>query len=386
MQNNDDRLKLYIISSHVDKPLGEDHVPSVYECPIQAGAALTEKRICELNDYDGFAESISERNARYCEATAMWWIGNHIDTPYVGIEHYRRRLKLTDEQIAGYMDDGVDVITSVPQKMQWSVKDDYKAILYAGDWDLFMGILRTYASEDAAFAEDCFSKDTLYSCNIGIFRSDLYKEYCDWAFPILDEFYRRSPVKTDIYQRRDVGFIAERLTHLFICRMIERNKRVVEAEMINLRSASSYTTDEEICDRTDPAEVYRVCDRLYRDHHIGKCAYLLAEASEQNALDERLMALEEVLGVAEMESDHYSQTMHDYLPPDMRSDTASLVGTYGRFRTLIREYLTTGDERSYSGLKDYISVTHFSRIAAACICGLDGADQDTIDGLIGRFY
>ena len=50
-------LKLYVVSSHVDKPLKVKIENSKYEVPIQAGAALTEKRICEVNDYDGFFES-----------------------------------------------------------------------------------------------------------------------------------------------------------------------------------------------------------------------------------------------------------------------------------------------------------------------------------------
>ncbi len=120
----DKRLKRYIISCHVDKPLLEEEPFSVYNCPIQAGAALTEKRICELNDHDGFPESRSDRNDRYSEVTAMWWIGNHIDTPYIGIEHYRRRFRLTDEEIAAYMDEGIDIITSYPICMSWSVEDN----------------------------------------------------------------------------------------------------------------------------------------------------------------------------------------------------------------------------------------------------------------------
>ena len=122
----DRRLKRYIISCHVDKPLEAEAPQSVYIVPIQAGAALTGKRICELNDHDGFPESISYRNDRYSEVTAMWWIGHHIDVPYVGIEHYRRRFRLSDEEIASYLGDGIDIITTFPVIMDWTVEDNYR--------------------------------------------------------------------------------------------------------------------------------------------------------------------------------------------------------------------------------------------------------------------
>ena len=67
----DGRLKLYVISCHTDKPLLEERPSSVYEIPIQAGAALTDMRTCAINDHDGFPESISDRNLRYSEVTAM---------------------------------------------------------------------------------------------------------------------------------------------------------------------------------------------------------------------------------------------------------------------------------------------------------------------------
>ena len=40
-------LKLYVVKSHVDKPIETEIKNSKYEIPIQAGAALTDKRICQ---------------------------------------------------------------------------------------------------------------------------------------------------------------------------------------------------------------------------------------------------------------------------------------------------------------------------------------------------
>ena len=65
MIKNEDRMKLYIVTCHVDKPLKQEPPQSGYDIPIQAGAALTDMRTCEINDLDDCDDSISDRNRRY---------------------------------------------------------------------------------------------------------------------------------------------------------------------------------------------------------------------------------------------------------------------------------------------------------------------------------
>ena len=117
MSKETNRLAMYIICCHVDKPMEEGDLKSKYNIPLQAGAALTDKRICDLNDYDGFDDSISDRNKRYSEMTAMYWIGKHINTEYVGVGHYRRRFLLSDSELDKYMDKGFDIISSILIKL-----------------------------------------------------------------------------------------------------------------------------------------------------------------------------------------------------------------------------------------------------------------------------
>ena len=73
-KNNSNQLSLFVVSCHVDKELNEELNPSKYEIPIQAGAALTDIKTAKLNDYDDFPESISDRNHRYSELSAIYYI------------------------------------------------------------------------------------------------------------------------------------------------------------------------------------------------------------------------------------------------------------------------------------------------------------------------
>ncbi len=346
---------------------------SAYEHYIQAGAALTDKRICELNDHDGFPESISDRNSRYSEVTAMWWIGKHLDTPYVGIEHYRRRLSLTEEELSGYMDDDIDIITTLPVKMGWSVEDNYRNEFWSADWDLFMSIIEEMAPQDLGFAKECFAGDLIYCCNINIFKSELYREFCEWAFPMLDAFYRRSPEKTDVMQHRDVGYITERLSHLFVMKMKASGKKIAEAGVIRLQSSDWQPENE--CDLTDPDEVWKACDRLYRQNRIRECTKMIAEAIKKGSdEDERLRTLSDILSIAVLERRELPLTMHEYLPRELRGDLDTLTAAYDGFRRIVLLWHARDDDETAKLLSDYMKLTHFSTIAVGYI--IDRAEKE----------
>lgn len=60
------RLKNYIISCDVDKKLADNElIISEFDCPIQAGAALTDIRLCQTTDMDNCPDNISKKNRRY---------------------------------------------------------------------------------------------------------------------------------------------------------------------------------------------------------------------------------------------------------------------------------------------------------------------------------
>ncbi len=381
----DDRLKTYVICSHVDKTLNEKQIFSVYDVPIQAGAARTDKRICEINDHDGFPESISERNHRYSEGTAMWWIAKHLDTPYVGLAHYRRRLQITDDELAGYMDSGIDIITSEEIELNASIAENYGKTLFPADWRLFMEILREYSPEDEAFAKEVYSSPWIHPCNVGIYRAEWYREFCEWAFPMTEAFCRRSPEKTDRYQVRDAGFILERLTHLYVMKKRRQGLTILEVPITNLKS-SDWTPKSEDIDLTDPEQVYESCNSLYKEGWIGRACTLLTEARKKGALDERLELLDVILGLGQMERAYLTATMYEYLPPELRSDLAALAHTYESFRKVIRLYINKKGDEAEALLRGYIELTHFSKIIISGICNLDDVQKEDTDAVIRAAY
>ncbi len=366
----DNRLKLYIISCHVDKPLKEGAPKSIYDCHIQAGAALTDQRTCPLNDMDDCPDNISDRNRRYGEGSAMFWIYRHLDTPYTGIMHYRRRFALNDEEYSGYMDKGVDIITSVPIQIVYSgnsrnnmtIEEHYRTTHYSYDWDLMLNLLKEANPDDYTLACECFSQRNFHPCNINVFRSEIYREFCDWAFPICDRFYKQRPEKFDIFQKRDIGYILERLSHLFITKKKSAGLNIVEAPIIELDSQKWDAHNEPGLD--DASHVFDVCNELYQNNRISRISEVLEEALKGPAAsDEKLRLLARMIIASQNERCEAPMTMFEYLQPEFRTDLNMLTQIWNGFEQAVKAYHDVGSEESLNKLTQYINLTGFSKPA-----------------------
>lgn len=202
--------------------------------PIQVGAALAEKRFSGfLQDDEG--DNISAKNPSYCELTAQYWAWKNVQADYYGFFHYRRylypntktkhpycvekcatadvmkRLKLEELlwKIPQY-----DLIFPIGEDMHIPVWEQYAKSLYHHEKDLRLmtQILLELHPEYQAAAEQYLSGTICQFGNIFIAKKEMFRAYCDWLFPMLQEFDRRADLTG--YNRQELrvdGYLAERL-------------------------------------------------------------------------------------------------------------------------------------------------------------------------------
>lgn len=204
---------VYVVHSAADVHLSEKGMRE-FEIPIQAGADLTEEKTWPVRDNQG--ENISGKNRQYCELTALYWIWKNAVSEYTGLCHYRRRFEISDEQIRRLPDSGIDVVVTVPVLNFPDVRQQYCADHVEKDWDIMLQAVDAICPDYNGAADSVQKGNYYYAYNMFIARREVFVQYCEWLFPILRYCEERIGQKTDSYQNRYPGFLAERLLTIFL--------------------------------------------------------------------------------------------------------------------------------------------------------------------------
>lgn len=206
-------IHIYTVRCHVDRKLNEDLSKYSWEIPIQAGAALTEQRICDICDNQG--ENISHKNRQYCELTALYWIWKNDRSDYAGLCHYRRHFELDEIILDRLAYSQIDVVLTLPILNFPSVGKVYSHDHVAYDWKVMMEAIRVLEPDYVETANALQDGNFYYGYNMLIARKWILDNYCAWLFPILQYCEEHCGSRTDGYQERYIGFLAERLMGIY---------------------------------------------------------------------------------------------------------------------------------------------------------------------------
>ena len=220
---------VYVVRSAFDKPLRKRYREAPYETAIQAGAALTSKRLPEVCLTDDTGEHISDKNRQFCELTALYWIWKHAPEEILGLSHYRRHFLLPEDWVRRMDANGIDVILPTPLYVAPSLAGNYKNRHDSEDWEHMMQGLKEREAETWEEAVDFFRGNLYSPCNMLIMRRNVLDDLCSWLFPLLFQVAEHRGQREDPYQNRYPGFLSERLITFFI----EKNRekyRVVYAD------------------------------------------------------------------------------------------------------------------------------------------------------------
>lgn len=229
--------------------------------PIQVGAALADNHF-EGFRHDDSGENISKKNRSYCELTAQYWAWKNVDADYYGFFHYRRYLypdvnaKLP-YRIEGEADQEVlerlgfdrieeliqqyDLIAPIGENMHLPVREHYANAPYhhKKDLDLIEDILRECHPEMTDAVQAYLSGSVCYFGNIYIMTKKQFHRYCEWLFPVLEEFDRRADVTGYSPQELRVdGYLAERMFGIWLT-YVRAEMRILELPRVHFEADES---------------------------------------------------------------------------------------------------------------------------------------------------
>lgn len=218
-----------LVCCHKESEKGDDLLVTV-----KAGAALHRSdAVCDFSDDDG--ENISALNPAYNEMTVLYWAWKNLDKigdpDYLGLMHYRRyfyfdarrtdvRLRtqvpkelfrekslLSEEHVKLLLTHG-DFLCPRPSKRR-SVYKHYAMTHHASDLDTAIEILKELKPEYAQAADEYLAGKDSFFFNMFVFPKDTFLRYCEFIFPILEEYGKRRGLEERL-------FISERLTGIFL--------------------------------------------------------------------------------------------------------------------------------------------------------------------------
>ena len=213
LQPKGNRFKIYVVHSDADKKLLEHIQDKCFEQSIQVGADLSLNVICDVRDNTG--DNISKKNKEYCELTALYWIWKNDNSDYVGLSHYRRKFDLTEYEAGQLSASDIDVLVTVPMINLRTVREQYAADHNINDWDIMLDAIKKLYPEYYKTANQIQNGYYYYPYNMLIARKNIFDDYCEWLFNILDYCESKIKVVVDNYQRRYAGFLAERLMTIY---------------------------------------------------------------------------------------------------------------------------------------------------------------------------
>lgn len=236
--------------------------------PLQVGSALHEDLGYERDDE---GDHISGKNQSFCELTGLYWVWKNVQCDIVGICHYRRYFVYGGDLLRKNMIEEIlenhDVIFSATVILsERSVRENYDTAHVSKDLDLLRQVLaEKYPDYLRAFDAE-LAGNTMASLNMLVMHKELYDAYCEWLFDILFEVEKRIDLAGyDDYQRRVIGFLAERLLLPYILTKGYR-QYIAKVETTDLK----LLCEAEEAARTKKSILKRLLDPLLKSYRIGK--------------------------------------------------------------------------------------------------------------------
>lgn len=218
---SEDVLMTYMVQCAQDVALKEEREARDWVTPLQAGAALAGKRVCEFTDADG--DNISDKNPYYNEMTGLYWLWKNTDISFSGICHYRRQFE-ADVVLQPLLEGTADVILPMPAIVYPDLRGYYKNWGEESYYETMLQVVEEQEPDYAETAAWCAEHEIFYPNNIFIAKREIVEDYCKFAFKILDEVERRMQGREGRKQKR--CWLSEHVTTVYFMKHC-RDYRIV---------------------------------------------------------------------------------------------------------------------------------------------------------------
>lgn len=247
--------------------------------PVRCGAVYDKREnVNMLGDNTG--DNISEKRLSFCELTVQYWAWKNVEADYYGLCHYRRYIGFSDEMYETgksesnngcVVEEAIDEETIIKhclneKKMCEEITScdiiainpiemgnitNYESMRLSPDYhnmddvDLAIDIIERNYPHMIDSVEKYMKSDThtwLYNC--WIMKKEVFKEYSEWLFDVLNQVEKKIDNKFYSQQMlRTPGTLGERLYGIYLTYLMEQKKYNIKFKQLVFFNE---TSDEEI--------------------------------------------------------------------------------------------------------------------------------------------
>ena len=209
-------------------------------------------KLCQVNaalsgHWDGYiyddqnTDNISEKNYCYCELTAQYALWKNDNSDIKGLAHYRRFFSdvdfptysqyiynrfsgskiresiINEEQIRTYLKD-YDIILQWPYCPYYtSAYEDLTQFVYPTDIEVLISVIDNSFPEYKEALNETLSKTGISYLNMFIAKKDIFNQYSEWLFKVLNEVEEKTDISNyDSQHKRIYGYLSEVLLNVYV--------------------------------------------------------------------------------------------------------------------------------------------------------------------------
>lgn len=227
-----DRVAIYQARSEKDKLLKHLYKNNSYTHSVQGGGT-TCSRFLNTEFIDSTGDNISDKNSNYSELSVLYWAWKNSNKPVIGLEHYRRFLRVSEADLLMLLNGEVDAVLPYPMIYTPSISQQRKRWISDSDWSATLTALKELAPEYFARIGEIDFQPYYLNYNMLIARKEVLDEYCEFLFPVLE----RIEELTDGANRHDryIGYIGEYLCTLYFLVKEKHGKMKIRHAAVEMR-------------------------------------------------------------------------------------------------------------------------------------------------------
>lgn len=209
--------------------------------PLLNGSALLDEDFGYIRDDTG--DNISELNIYYAELTGEYWAWKNSDADIIGFCHYRRYFvknifleKLDENDIKEILKDYDIILPEIRHLHKPVIEDIHDGHLDGAchkkeDYYLLREIIEEECPEYLESFDELLNGKEIYWFNMYILRKELFDEYCEWMFNLLEIFRQRNDFSQyEEGNARVLGYLSERLLNVYV----KKNNLKVKEKLLHL--------------------------------------------------------------------------------------------------------------------------------------------------------